>query len=505
MPHILTPILHIPPADLMEKKRFQSRHVDLMINPFYADVLRARSFIINWIRNYFLQNNFIEVSTPILADLSGGAIAKPFETVSKDLGSQRRLQLRIAPELWLKRLVVGGLERIFEIGPSFRNESADATHNPEFYTCEFYEAFTDLKGLKVTTMNMLSQLTKAFEQARPTKFPRIKSIEERDYQFGTSFLEVDYIRSIERAIGRKLPNLEEPDALEKLLKIIDEDEIGRPQKCTLPGVLDYLFAEFVEPNLKQPTFVASIPACLSPLSKNSNRRADGQPVAHRVELFVNGKELANFYEEENSPFEQRKKFEQQNAYRAAVVTATEGGEALEDAGLVDPEMPIDESYIGALEWGLPPTGGWGIGLDRLVMLLCNVERIGDVLSFGGLRGTAAAGRQPIVGATAVPGVEEVEGEVAKVEVTEGEAEEVEAKEVEAKEVEAKEEEAKEEEVKEEEAEGLETKEGEAKEAEVKEAEAKEAEPEEELTEDELKEGEGKEGEENTKTDSSGLN
>ncbi|KAK6340327.1 hypothetical protein TWF730_002090 [Orbilia blumenaviensis] len=398
LPKPLSPCLHVPPPELEDvEKRFQSRHVDLMVNPLPVHVLKARSFIINWMRNYFLQKEFVEVSTPILAELSGGAAAKPFETASKVFGSDKKMQLRIAPELWLKRLVIGGLHRVFEIGPNFRNENADATHNPEFYSCEFYEAFTDIEGLKKTTTDMLVSLFHDFEKARPHQFPNIEafSSRERTIEVRGPFHEIDFIGGIEEAIGRKLPVLDAPDAAQQLLEMIDEDEIGRPVNCTLPGILDYLASEYLEPECIQPTFLTDIPACLSPLSKTSRRESDGQLVSHRAELYVGGKELVNLYEEENSPFQQRKKFLEQNRFRT--VAAFEAGEELpieilEEAEQVLPEMPVDESYIGALEWGLPPTGGWGIGLDRLVMLLCNVERIGDVMAFGGLRGTVLAGR-----------------------------------------------------------------------------------------------------------------
>ncbi|KAK6496697.1 hypothetical protein TWF481_001685 [Arthrobotrys musiformis] len=398
LPQPLSPCLHVPPLELEDvEKRFQSRHVDLIVNPLNLHVLKARSFIINWMRTFFLQREFVEVSTPILAELSGGAAAKPFETASKVFGANKKMQLRIAPELWLKRLVIGGLHRVFEIGPNFRNENADATHNPEFYSCEFYEAFTDIEGLKRTTTEMLVNLFNDFETARTQQFPNIEafSSRERTIEVRAPFREIDFIGGIEEGLNCKLPILDAPDAADQLLEILDENDIDRPVNCTLPGILDYLASELLEPECIQPTFVTNIPACLSPLSKTSRRESDGQLVAHRAELYVGGKELANLYEEENSPFEQRRKFIEQNKFRVAA--ALEAGEdipieILEEAEQVLPEMPVDESYIGALEWGLPPTGGWGMGLDRLVMLLCSVERIGDVMAFGGLRGTVLAGR-----------------------------------------------------------------------------------------------------------------
>ncbi|KAK6338873.1 hypothetical protein TWF696_009679 [Orbilia brochopaga] len=395
LPNILTRCLHTPPPEFLDvEKRAQSRHVDLMVNGLNLEVLQARSFIINFLRSYFLSNSFTEVSTPILAELSGGATAKPFETSSTVFGSDKRLQLRIAPELWLKRLVVGGMHRIFEIGPNFRNENADLTHNPEFYSCEFYEAFAELESLKRRTMELLAGLSREIKQRQEEG--HFTGISISDIDFASPFAEIDFIGGIETAIGRKLPVLDAPDALEKLLQLLDEAQVERPANCTLPAILDHLASTYIEPTCIKPTFVTNIPACLSPLSKASRRAEDQQLVSHRAELYVDGKELANLYEEENSPFEQRRKFVQQNAYRAAAAAVAQADgksiEALEEAELIAPEMPVDESYIGALEWGLPPTGGWGMGLDRLVMLLCKVDKMGDVMSFGGLRGTVLAGR-----------------------------------------------------------------------------------------------------------------
>ncbi|KAF3913975.1 hypothetical protein ABW21_db0207559 [Orbilia brochopaga] len=339
LPNILTRCLHTPPPEFLDiEKRAESRHVDLMINQDNLHVLQARSFIINYMRSYFMSNGFTEVSTPILAELSGGASAKPFETSSTVFGSDKRLQLRIAPELWLKRLVVGGMHRIFEIGPNFRNENADLTHNPEFYSCEFYEAFTELEGLKRRTMELLAAMSKELQQQQERTGLKISDID-----FDTPFAEIDFIGGIEKAVGVKLPMLDAPDALEQLLLQLDIASIERPAICTLPSILDHLASIYIEPTCQNPTFVCNIPACLSPLSKSSRRAEDQQLVSHRAELYVNGKELANLYEEENSPFEQRRKFVQQNAYRAAAAAAAQSTgrsvEALENEELIAPEMP----------------------------------------------------------------------------------------------------------------------------------------------------------------------
>tara|TARA_R110002003_G_scaffold228_9_gene16661 strand:- start:7919 stop:8848 length:930 start_codon:yes stop_codon:yes gene_type:complete len=295
---------------------------------------------------------------------AGGAIARPFETVSNEM-SNTSIKLRIAPELNLKRLIVGGQDKIFEIGRSFRNEGIDGTHNPEFSTCEFYEVGATLPDVIARTEQLIHGLHTAIESLRSTYFPTLKSPEGID--FTTPFAQLSFIPTIEKATGRKLPDLSAPDATERLLSLFHDLEIVAPKDASLPRLLDTLAEVYIEPLCKAPTFITHYPEALSPLSKSFLDPTTNQRVASRVELFINGREYVNAYEEENSPFEQRRKFMQQLDFQ------TEGQGA------------IDESYLEVLEWGMPPTGGWGCGLDRLVMLFASKKRIADVLPFGTLR------------------------------------------------------------------------------------------------------------------------
>jgi lysyl-tRNA synthetase class 2 len=322
----------------------------------------------------------VEVNTPILASDVGGAIAQPFQTSAAEF-PERQLSLRIAPELWLKRLVVGGFDKVFEIGPSFRNEGRlapkysvlcpmdaklclglDRTHNPEFTTCEFYHAFADLKML----MSMTESFFSGLEDHVRDLSQRLYLSNPADISFATPFRQIDFIPALEESVGQTLPDLASGDAHTRLLQLFRDLSLPIPDHPTLPRLLDKLCAIYLEPQCQNPTFIINHPECLSPLSKSYPHGK--QIVAARAELFVRGNEIVNTYEEENSPFEQRRKFQDQLLYR-------------------DPNNlgEIDESYIQALEWGLPPTGGWGCGIDRLCMLFTGARRIGDVLSFGNLR------------------------------------------------------------------------------------------------------------------------
>jgi lysyl-tRNA synthetase class 2 len=315
--------------------------------------------------NFFLTVFFLEVNTPILAACAGGAIARPFYTSASEF-PEKQLSLRIAPELWLKRLVVGGFDRVFEIGPSFRNEGLDKTHNPEFTTCEFYHAYASLEDLVSMTEDLLSGLAahihKLKEDGKCTLAPT-------EVNFSAPFHRIDFITGIEEATGRSLPNLTAEDAVPKTLQLFEDLSLLPPELPNLPRLMDKLCSTYLEPQCQRPTFIINPPECISPLSKSFTHPTRGQQVAARCELFILGREFVNAYEEENSPFEQRRKFQEQLLYSKAI---NEEGE-------------IDESYLQALEWGLPPTGGWGCGIDRLCMLFTGTQRIGDVLPFGNLR------------------------------------------------------------------------------------------------------------------------
>ncbi|SLM36854.1 lysyl-trna synthetase [Lasallia pustulata] len=341
---------------------------NFLVNQRSSDLIRLRSEIVCYVRRYFLDDCQTEVQTPILAARAGGAIARPFATSATEF-PERQLVLRIAPELWLKRMIIGGHDRVFEIGPSFRNEGLDPSHNPEFTTCEFYRAYTNIDELMSITETLFSGLARHTTSLIRETFT---SINPPNIDFTPPFRQIEFIPAIEAAIRRELPDLTSATAQADLVKLFHDLAVPLPTSATLPRLLDRLSNLYIEPQCTAPTFVINHPECLSPLSK-SFAHSGAHRVSARAELFVNGQELVNMYEEENSPFEQRRKFVEQLNYRDDENTAS-----------------IDEDYIEALEWGLPPTGGWGCGIDRLCMLLSGTSRIGDVLSFGTLRNVAAS-------------------------------------------------------------------------------------------------------------------
>lgn len=349
----------------------RNRHADLLVNVKAADTLRLRSSIIQYIRNFLLKDAFLEVQTPILADKAGGAVARPFATSATEF-PEKELALRIAPELWLKRLVLGGFDRVFEIGPAFRNEGLDATHNPEFTTCEFYRSFADLEELMSMTEEMISGLA---GHVKSLQEGRLKTLPELDVDmYKPEFRRVEFIPAINDALGEALPNLSSPYATAQLIDIFTKHSLPLPTPPTLPRLLDKLCSVYIEPECTRPTFITYHPACMSPLSKSFVCTKTSQLISARAELFIGNREVANMYEEENSPFAQREKFVEQGKYR------DEENQAV-----------VDENYVEALEWGLPPTGGWGAGIERLVMLMSGQERISDVLSFGNLRHVVGLG------------------------------------------------------------------------------------------------------------------
>ncbi|KAE8345359.1 hypothetical protein BDV24DRAFT_125870 [Aspergillus arachidicola] len=364
LPQLLSPCLHDVPLDAKEHENSPyPRHVQFLADQTTADIIKARSAIIQYLRQFFLDRSFMEVNTPIVNSIAGGAIARPFYTSATEF-PDRQLSLRIAPELWLKRLVVGGFDRVFEIGPSFRNEGIDKTHNPEFTTCEFYHAYANLEDLLSMTESLLSGMAQHIRNSN-----KDGTLKPTEVDFSTPFRRIDFLTGIEEKIGRKLPDLTSTDAVAQVKQLFKDLSLEIPEAPTLPRLLDELCSIYVEPECVNPTFIINPPECLSPLSKSFIHPVTGQRVAARGELFIEGKEVVNTYEEENSPSEQRRKFEDQVRYS-------------KDA---DESAEIDESYLEALEWGLPATGGWGCGIDRLCMLFTGAKRIADVLPFGTLR------------------------------------------------------------------------------------------------------------------------
>ncbi|KAL9032583.1 MAG: hypothetical protein Q9180_006419, partial [Flavoplaca navasiana] len=372
LPRLLSPCLHELPIGLQDPEtRIRNRHVDFQVNDRAAQILRFRSLITSRIREYLQAQGYLEVQTPIMANLAGGAVARPFQTQAVEF-LNRHIELRTAPELWLKRLVLGGFERIFEIGPCFRNEGIDKIHNPEFTTCEFYEAYANLDYLTDVTERLISELVTYTNQLTLKQLPSLSSC---NFSIDKPFPRVDFLEILQRLMNAVLPDLKSPNAQAEIIQLFQANGISLPESPTLPKLLDRLASKYLEPSCQQPTWIIHHPECLAPLAKSFTDPITKQCVSARAELFIGGKEVVNTYEEENSPFEQRRKFEEQVKYRND-----------------DNRADVDEDYLKALEWGLPPTGGWGCGVDRLVMLLSGTDRINDVLPFGNLRNVVSLGK-----------------------------------------------------------------------------------------------------------------
>jgi lysyl-tRNA synthetase class 2 len=388
LPTTLAPTLQPIPEDITDAEfRMHNRHADMIVHPRERDVIFIRQRILQSLRAFLNGNRFIEVNTPILQAGAGGAVARPFETTATEF-SDLKLNLRVAPELFLKRLIIGGMPRVFEIGSAFRNEGLDATHNPEFTTCEFYSVMASLDNLMTLTETLFNRFAATAKQARGS----MKMLPDLDHLFDSdTFARLEFIPTIEGAIRERspewtFPDLTSRDAQEKLFAVFDEFKVTKPASTNLPRLLDALAGHFIEPLCTKPTFITHHPECMSPLAKSF----DAEPmttssISHRVsaraELFIESREYVNCYEEENSPLQQRRKFEDQLAYRA------------EDDG--ETSRGVDESYVGALEWGMPPTGGWGCGIDRIVMLFTGKSRIADVLPFGNLRNVVGLGNKEV--------------------------------------------------------------------------------------------------------------
>ncbi|KAK4454586.1 lysyl-tRNA synthetase [Podospora aff. communis PSN243] len=389
MPEILTPGLVPLPVKLEDEgAQIQRRHVDMLVNRRTVDTLRLRSYLIKYIRDFFHERSFLEFQTPILAEASGGALATPFVTSGEEGSSDKGLSLRIAPELWLKRLVVGGIDRVFELGPSFRNEGIDQTHNPEFTTCEFYQAYANLEDLLKLTEDLVCGAAKHCHDLAMDKLISLPAIDLA--KFRRPFKQMEFIPSLESALELQLPDLTTDTAFEDVVALLKNKGVPVPEDSpSLTKLLDKLAATHVEPHsMQEPVFITNHPVCMSPLSKSFVCPKTGQTVSARAELFINSKEMANMYEEENDPFAQRQKF----------IDQAKANEEIRGQSLGEEDVHIDESYVEALESGLPPTGGWGCGVERLVMLFSGTRRISDALPFGNLRNVVAVSglRKPAV-------------------------------------------------------------------------------------------------------------
>lgn len=349
--------------------RYRQRYTDLIMNQEVKDTFVKRSRIISAIRRYLEGQGFLEVETPMLVANAGGAAARPFETHYNALDED--VKLRISLELYLKRLIVGGLERVFEIGRVFRNEGLDTRHNPEFTLMELYQAYTDYYGMMDLTENMFRYV--AQEVCGTTLIPYAEEM----IDLGKPFERLTMVEAVKKYAGVDFDAVVDTEAAKKLA---DEKGIHYEARHTKGDILNLFFEEYVEEHLIQPVFIMDHPVEISPLTK---RKPDKPDYVERFELFIYGREMCNAYSELNDPIDQRERFKAQEVALAA-------GD--EEANTTD------EDFMNALEIGMPPTGGIGYGIDRLVMLLTNSPAIRDVLLFptmrqdGGKKAEAKAGK-----------------------------------------------------------------------------------------------------------------
>lgn len=335
--------------------RYRQRYTDLLMNPKVAETFMLRSRIVDSFRNFLKKKGFIEVETPVLQPVAGGATARPFITHHNALGID--MYMRIAPELYLKRLIVGGFEKVFEIGPDFRNEGIDTRHNPEFTMLEFYWAYADYRDNMKLTEEILSVVIK-----------EVLGTAEIEYQ-GQKISFMPPFRKITMKDAVKEYAKIDPDkkSAKEMIEFAKKKGVDIDSNTTKGEIIGVLFEEFCEKNLIQPTFVIDHPFELCPLAK---RHRDNPELIERFEMFVAGRELINAYSEINDPFEQNRRFTEQ-------VEKKKKGD--------DKAHMMDKDFIRALEYGMPPTTGWGIGIDRFVMFLTDSASIRDVILFPTLR------------------------------------------------------------------------------------------------------------------------
>jgi lysyl-tRNA synthetase class 2 len=357
---VLAKSLRVPPekwhgiTDV--EKRYRQRYLDLMSNPETVRVFRARSAVIHHLRRRLVEKQFLEVETPVLQPIPGGGAARPFRTYYNAL--DRELFLRIALELYLKRCTIGGMDRIFEIGRNFRNEGLSTKHNPEFTMMELYQAYADYEDIMVLTEELIEGI--CLDVHGTTRVPW----GEAEIDFARPWRRITLRDAILQASG---VDIELYPTAEALFPAAHAAGLRGDVSWNRAKLVDELLTQFVEPNLVQPTFLVDYPLELSPLAKRKPGRPD---LVERFEAFAGGMEIANAFTELNDPLDQRARFEEQSAARAR-------GD--EEAQL------FDEDFLEALEYGMPPTGGLGVGIDRIVMLLTDQHAIRDVILFPQLR------------------------------------------------------------------------------------------------------------------------
>jgi len=332
--------------------RYRQRYLDLIVNPGVKDTFIKRSKIIKGIRQYLDSRGFLEVETPMLHTIAGGAAARPFKTHHNALDMD--IFLRIAPELHLKRLIVGGLERVYEMNRCFRNEGIDTRHNPEFTTVELYQAYGDLEDVIRITEELVCDLAKMLYGT-----PKITYLDQK-IDLTPPWNRMTMIEAVQKYTSEDFSKV---TTVEEARAIADKLHVEYTEHCGIGKIINACFEAFVEENLMEPTIITGHPLEISPLTKQNRQNP---LLTYRFEAFIYGRELANGFSELNDPIDQRERFVQQMKERA-----------LGD----DEAHQMDEDFVRALEYGLPPTGGLGIGIDRLVMLLTNSASIRDVLLF----------------------------------------------------------------------------------------------------------------------------
>ncbi len=335
--------------------RYRQRYVDLIVNDDVKKVFLARTKIVRAIRNFLDSRGFVEVETPVLQPIYGGANARPFVTHHNALGVD--FYLRIADELYLKRAVVGGIDRVYEISKDFRNEGIDKNHNPEFTMLELYQAYSDYEDIMVLTEEMIAHATQELHGST------VMTYQDNELDFTPPWRRIPMLDAIRDALETDISGM----TVEELLELAEKHDLEIQGEASRGRLINLFFEEFVEEKLIQPTFITDYPIEISPFAK---KKLDDESLTERFEIFVGGGELGNAFSELNDPIDQRERFLDQARQK--------------EAGDEEAHM-MDEDFLRALEYGMPPTGGLGIGIDRLTMLLTDMPSLRDVILFPQMR------------------------------------------------------------------------------------------------------------------------